>query len=139
MRAQNSHPYLVLFALWLMVFSASSQVIIISPILPRIGEELQITEALLGWLVTSYAVLLSIFALIIGPISDKVGRRIVLMAGSGAMAVALALHAAATSFESLLIVRAMAGAAGGMLSGAAVSYVGDYFPYNRRGWANGWV
>jgi len=26
-----------------------------------------------------------------------------------------------------------------MLSGAAVSYVGDYFPYNRRGWANGWV
>ena len=26
-----------------------------------------------------------------------------------------------------------------MLSGAAVSYVGDYFPYNKRGWANGWV
>jgi predicted MFS family arabinose efflux permease len=25
------------------------------------------------------------------------------------------------------------------LSGAAVSYVGDYFPYERRGWANGWV
>ena len=26
-----------------------------------------------------------------------------------------------------------------MLSGAAVAYVGDYFPYDRRGWANGWV
>lgn len=139
MRARKTHPYLILFALWLMVFSASSQVIILSPILPRIGEELQIAEALLGWLVTSYAVSLSIFALITGPISDKFGRRVVLLAGCGSMAVALALHATANSFETLLIVRAVAGAAGGMLSGAAVSFVGDFFPYNRRGWAIGWV
>ncbi|PIQ63906.1 MAG: MFS transporter [Bacteroidetes bacterium CG12_big_fil_rev_8_21_14_0_65_60_17] len=138
-RRDRSHEYLVLFALWLMVFSASSQVIIIAPILPRIGEALQIAEALQGWLITSYAVFLSIFALIVGPISDKMGRRIVLIAGSGSMAVALWLHGVADSFISLLVVRAAAGAAGGMLSGAAVSYVGDYFPYSRRGWANGWV
>lgn len=139
MSSRESHPYLVLFALWLMVFSASSQVIIISPILPRIGEELLISEALQGWLITSYAVFLSIFALITGPISDRVGRRRVLLSGCGAMAVALGMHAMADSFTMLLIMRAFAGAAGGMLSGAAVSYVGDYFPYNRRGWANGWV
>jgi len=139
MRARKPYPYLILFALWLMVFSASSQVIIISPILPRIGEELHIGAALLGWLVTAYAVSLSIFALIVGPISDKFGRRVVLLAGCGSMAVALALHVAANSFEMWLTVRAVAGAAGGMLSGAAVSFVGDFFPYNRRGWANGWV
>ncbi|MCZ6705862.1 MAG: MFS transporter [Bacteroidetes bacterium] len=139
MRASKTHPYLILFALWLMVFSASSQVIIIAPLLPRIGEELNVVASLLGWLVTSYAVFLSIFALIIGPISDKFGRRLVLLLGCGSMAVALALHAVADSFGALLIVRALAGAAGGMLSGAAVSYVGDFFPYNRRGWANGWV
>ncbi len=138
-RRDASHEYLILFALWLMVFSASSQVIIIAPILPRIGEALGIAEALQGWLITSYAVFLSIFALIVGPISDKMGRRVVLIVGSGAMAVALWLHGVADSFISLLVVRAAAGAAGGMLSGAAVSYVGDYFPYNRRGWANGWV
>ncbi|NNE71409.1 MAG: MFS transporter, partial [Rhodothermales bacterium] len=138
-RGQNSHPYLVLFGLWLMVFSSSSQVIIISPILPRIGEALMVSEAKLGWLITSYAVFLSVFALIIGPISDRVGRRVVLLAGCGSMAVALLLHAVADSFTSLLVVRAAAGAAGGMLSGGAVSYVGDYFPYERRGWANGWV
>ncbi|MBT4913260.1 MAG: MFS transporter, partial [Gemmatimonadales bacterium] len=38
-----------------------------------------------------------------------------------------------------LAVRVFAGMAGGMLSGAAVSYIGDYFPYDRRGWATGWV
>jgi len=138
-RGDSSHPKLVLFALWLMVFSASSQVIILAPILPRIGEALNIPAAHQGWLITSYAVFLSLFALIIGPISDKYGRRIVLLLGCGSMAIALWLHGVADSFTSLLVVRAAAGAAGGMLSGAAVSYVGDYFPYNKRGWANGWV
>ncbi|WP_456427293.1 MFS transporter [Rhodocaloribacter sp.] len=139
MPARKSNPRLVLFALWLMVFSASSQVIIVSPILPRIGEALGIPEALQGWLITSYALMLSVFALITGPISDKIGRRRILLVGCGSMAGALLLHGVADSFLSLLAVRAVAGAAGGMLSGGAVAYVGDYFPYERRGWANGWV
>lgn len=122
-----------------MVFSASSQVIIVAPILPRIGEALSVPDEHLGWLMTVYAVFLSLFALIIGPISDRVGRRLVLLLGSGFMTVALLLHGLADTFTSLLIVRSIAGAAGGMLSGGAVSYVGDYFPYERRGWANGWV
>lgn len=137
--SDRSNQYVVLFALWLLVFSASSQVVIISPILPRISEALAVRESLLGTLVTSYAVMLSVFALITGPISDKFGRRRVLLIGSGFMTVALLLHGVADTYLSLLVVRALAGAAGGTLSGAAVSYVGDYFPYQRRGWANGWV
>lgn len=122
-----------------MVFAASSQVIIISPILPRIGEALNISEVDQGFLVPAYTIMLSIFALIIGPISDKIGRRRVLLVGAGSMAIALYLHGIANNYISLLTMRALAGAAGGMLSGAAVAFVGDYFPYERRGWANGWV
>ncbi len=139
MPRRPSNTYLILLALWLLVFSASSQVIIIAPILPRIGEALAIPEAIQGTLITSYAILLGVFALITGPISDKVGRRRILLFGSGFMAGTLVLHGIADSYLSLLSVRALAGAAGGMLSGAAVAYVGDYFPYERRGWANGWV
>ncbi len=122
-----------------MMFSASSQVIIISPILPNISAELGVVEAKLSLLVTSYAIFLGIFALITGPISDKIGRRRIILIGCSALAVTLLLHGFANSFWSLLLIRSLAGAAGGMLSGAAVSYVGDYFPYERRGWANGWV
>lgn len=129
----------MLAALWLMMFSASSQVIIVSPILPNISRELGIPEANLGWLVTIYAAMLGIFALVIGPISDKVGRRRILLIGCSAMSITLLLHAAANTFFALLTVRGLSGIAGGMLSGAAVSYVGDYFPYEKRGWANGWV
>ena len=51
----------------------------------------------------------------------------------------LALHAFANDFTSLLTFRIGAGVSGGVLTGVAVAYVGDYFPYERRGWANGWV
>ena len=135
----SRRDFLVLFALWLMVFSASSQVIVISPILPRIAEALDVQESLLGTLITSYAVMLGIFALVTGPISDKIGRRRILLVGTGFMAACLYLHALADTYASLLAVRALAGMAGGALSGAAVAYVGDYFPYDKRGWANGWV
>ena len=130
---------LVIFALWLMVLASSSQATIVAPILPRIGEALGIPEALQGTLVTGYAVALSTFAIIIGPISDRFGRRPILLAGTSLMAVMLALHGLANDFISLLSVRIGAGVSGGILTGVAVAYVGDYFPYERRGWASGWV
>jgi len=136
---QEGNPHIIIFSIWLMVFASSSQIMIISPILPRISEQLDIAATLLGTLVTSYAVMVGVFALITGPISDKIGRRRILLYGSGGMAIALTLHAFAFDYYSLLTIRAVAGAAGGILSGSAVAYVGDYFPYEKRGWANGWI
>jgi predicted MFS family arabinose efflux permease len=121
------------------VFSSGSQVMLIAPIFPRVREQLGLAEGALGPLVAADAIMLGLVALIAGPISDRIGRRRILLIGGGLMTVALALHALAFDYTSLLIVRALAGAAGGVLSGAAVAYVGDFFPYNQRGWANGWV
>lgn len=138
MQSKNQDLF-ILFSLWLLVFAASSQIMIISPILPRIGEQLHIDETLQGTLVTAYAVLVGLMALVMGPISDKIGRRKIILYGSSGMAIALSLHGLAYDYFSLLFVRSLAGTAGGILSGAAVSYVGDYFPYDKRGWANGWI
>ena len=126
-------------ALWLLVFAAASQTIIITPVLPIIGEALRVDLGVLGTLVPAYSWALAAAALLMGPVSDRVGRRRVLLIGSGALAGALALHGLAASFEALLAARVLAGACGGVLSGAAVSYVGDAVPYNRRGWATGLV
>ena len=45
MSPERSSPTVIVFALWLLVFSASSQIMIISPILPQIGDELNIADA----------------------------------------------------------------------------------------------
>jgi predicted MFS family arabinose efflux permease len=122
-----------------MIFSSSSQVIIVAPILPTISEALDIARSVQGTLVSAYAITLSVCALITGPISDRFGRRRILLFGTSSMTIALALHGLAENYAAFLGVRALAGVSGGMLSGGAVAYVGDYFPYDKRGWANGWV
>lgn len=138
-KKQDGNPYLIIFALWMLVFAASSQVMIISPILPRISEQLGTPFEILGNLVTVYAVMVGVFAIIMGPLSDKIGRRKILLIGTGGISLFLFLHGLVDTFFGLLVVRALAGMAGGVLSGAAVAYVGDYFPYEKRGWANGWI
>ena len=135
----DRHPYLIVFTLWLLVFSSASQTMILSPILPMIGDQLQIADAMLGTLVSVYSIMVGVFAILAGPFSDKIGRRRILILGCVTMTVALTLHAFVTGYYSFVAVRIFAGSAGGILSGAAVSYIGDYFPYERRGWATGWV
>jgi len=112
---------------------------IVTPILPLVGTALGIRESLLGTLVSAYSVMVGIFAVAAGPFSDRIGRRKILLIGTGTMTVALALHVLVTGYSSFIGVRILAGMAGGVLSGAAVSYVGDYFPYEKRGWATGWI
>ena len=123
-----SNSRLVLFALWLLMFSASGQVLLISPLLPTIAAEFDVPVGLLGTLLTPYAVALAIFALWVGPISDRVGRRRILIGGSAAMTLALLLHWFADSYAMLMALRALAGACGGILTGVSVAYVGDFFP-----------
>ena len=45
---EDSHPYLIIFALWLLVFSASSQIMIISPMLPQTAMADEIITSLNG-------------------------------------------------------------------------------------------
>jgi predicted MFS family arabinose efflux permease len=130
---------LVVFALWLLVFAASSQIMVISPLLPLVGTSLGIPDHLLGTLVTAYSLMVGLFALVAGPFSDRFGRRRILLIGTGTMTLALLLHTLIVGYFSFVLLRVLAGVAGGILSGAAVSYVGDFFPYERRGWALGWI
>ena len=122
-----------------MVFTAASQTIIVTPILPLIAAELGVAIGSLGLLVTVYSVALAAAAVVMGPVSDRIGRKRVMAWGAGVLTVVLALHGFADTYGALLGARVAAGIGGGILSGAAVSYVGDAFPYARRGWATGWV
>ena len=131
--------YRVVGVLWLLVFVSGTQTLIIAPLIPQISRQLATPEPVLGTLVTAYAASVGVVALLTGPVSDRFGRRRILLVGTGILSVALALHGLTWDFASLFAVRALAGVGGGVLNGAAVAYIGDYFPANRRGWANGWL
>jgi len=127
----------MLLALWSMNFAASAQFLVVTPLLPVIEQQLDVREDLLGLLVTSYAIGVGVTALIGGPVSDRVGRRKVLLVGSAWMAAALLLHAFAVDFWLLMLVRLVAGGASGLIASASVAYVADALPFAQRGRANG--
>jgi predicted MFS family arabinose efflux permease len=137
---QNSKTaWLILAALWLIVFVVSSQLMIIAPILPAIEKTFLISKTIQGGIVAAYALPLGILALLVGPVSDKIGRRRILFVGTGVMCAALLLHLFVYDYISLYVVRFLTGCAGGLLSGASIAYVADYFPPKKRGWASGVV
>ena len=132
MSQAKSHVGVILSALWLLTFASTSQVLIIAPLLPAITRDLSVEEQWGGVLIGAYGLAAGVFALISGPISDRVGRRRILLVGTALMSVGLWAHMWVQSFVALVIVRAITGGAGGVLAGAAVAYVGDFFPYERR-------
>ena len=139
MRPSTFADLSILLALWFMMFAASSQTMIMTPILPIVQEQFDAPREYLGTLVSAYAIMLGLCALVTGPLSDAMGRRRILMIGTGAMCVTLFMHSFVTDFTSLLLIRTLSGMAAGILSGVAPAYIGDHFPPERRGWANGVV
>jgi MFS family permease len=90
----------VVFTLWLLVFAAGTQAMLVAPIIPQIAAQLGVEEARLGVLVTSYAVAVGAFALVTGPISDRVGRRTGRWPASpGVFSTARRSHTSATSSQ----------------------------------------
>ncbi|MFK7928365.1 MAG: MFS transporter, partial [Myxococcota bacterium] len=91
---------LILMALWSLVFASSAQFLIVTPLLPEIRDQFGVAEGWLGLLITLYAVGVGVFSLIAGPVSDRFGRRIVLVVGSIGMTIAL--NIGYDNFEKLL-------------------------------------
>lgn len=133
------HLLIALGVLWLLMFTVRSQFIAILPLLPAIGQETGASTASLGWLVSGYALAIGVTTLFWGPVSDRIGRRKILIIGSSSVAVALMLHGFVHSYAGFLIARVVTGMVAGMCTSGILAYMGDAFPSSRRGWAMGVV
>ncbi len=125
---------LVLFGV---LFLGVSDTQLVAPLLPLIAHDLKITPGRAGLIVTSYSLAAALFALLIGPISDRVGRKKILTLGLVLFATASLLAWYVSSFKTLLIVRMLTGLSAGTLSTGSLSYAADHYPYKQRGRAMG--
>src|SRR5689334_7874707 len=88
-------------------------------------------------IVTSYSLAAALFALLIGPISDRIGRKKVLTMALALFATASFVTYYVTSFTTLVIVRMFTGLSAGTLSTCSLSYAADHYVYAQRGRAMG--
>jgi predicted MFS family arabinose efflux permease len=112
---------------------------IISPILPKLAEDFSVSPTLMGTAVSAYAIAAALWALVVGPLSDEIGRLIFLRAAAWVLAAAAGAAYFANYFEHYVTTRVLAGLAGGTISACVIAQVADLFDYSARGRAMGWV
>jgi len=110
----------------------------IIPQLPFYAQTFHATPAQVGWLFASYSLMQLLFAPPLGRLSDRVGRRPVLLVSITGSIGAYLLFAFAPSFGWLLVSRALAGIAAANY-GIAQAYVADVTPPAERSKAMGMV
>ncbi|PYS32238.1 MAG: hypothetical protein DMG14_35035, partial [Acidobacteria bacterium] len=125
---------LILFGV---LFLGVSDTQLVPPLLPLIAQDMGTTPGHAGIIVTTYSLAAAAFALFVGPLSDRVGRKKILVSGLALFTIASFLTYHVSSFSALVILRAMTGLAAGTLSTSALSFAGDYYPYEQRGRAMG--
>jgi MFS family permease len=104
---------------------------IIIPILPLLGRELGGSAAQVGWLMAIFSLMQFLFAPFWGQLSDRYGRRMILVGCLLAEGLTYIWFAYARDFWSLFLARGLAGFFGASLSTAS-AYISDITPPKER-------
>jgi MFS transporter, DHA1 family, tetracycline resistance protein len=103
----------------------------IVPILPLYAMRFQATEWQIGLLLASYSFMQFLASPVLGWLSDRYGRKPVLLCSLIGSATGYILMAGATSLTLLFLARILAGAAGASV-GTASAYIADITPPENR-------
>ncbi|GAB2957049.1 MFS transporter [Nonomuraea fastidiosa] len=104
---------------------------LILPALPFYATELGATGLWFGALMSAYSVAQLVAAPLLGRLSDRYGRRPLVLLALAGTAVSMALTGLSASLPALLACRVVAGASGGSIS-VAQAYLADVVPEERR-------
>ncbi len=120
-----------LFVIFLTVFIDMVGFGIVIPVLPLYAEHFHATPVEIGWLTGIYSGMQIIFMPILGRLSDRFGRRPVLIVSLAGTALGFLIMGWATSLPLLFAARIIDGATGGNIS-TAQAYIADIStPENR--------
>jgi len=104
---------------------------IVLPLMPAFASTYGIAPVAIGVLVTAFSLLQLLASPLWGALSDRIGRRPVLLIGLAGSTLSYLLFAAAHGFWMLLASRIVAGSMGATV-GVAQAYVADITPPERR-------
>ncbi|WP_188299442.1 MFS transporter [Streptomyces sp. CBMA156] len=105
---------------------------VLSLAIPSISETLRPSGTQLLWIGDSYSFVLAGLLVSMGALSDRIGRKKLLLAGSAAFGVASLLAAYAPSPGWLILARALLGVAGATIMPSTLSLIRSLFPDDRE-------
>ena len=129
----------LLLALTVVAFLGSTNGIGLTPFLLFMADDLGTDLAGMSLLYTFSNVTWSLTALVAGPLSDRLGRKPVMLAGMSFMAVSCLGSALAQDYASLVLWRFVTGLGGGTQMPTVFASAAEVLPSSHRGKALGWV
>ena len=132
MDTKMATPRIKLAIGWLTMFLVGTDLFVCSPLLPLLAADYRISPAWAGSCVTTFSLSYMVAAPWLGHLSDRIGRRPVLIGSLLAFGGANLLTATAENLPSLLAVRLLAGAAAAGVSPSVYALVGAAAPPDRR-------
>jgi predicted MFS family arabinose efflux permease len=120
-------------------FLIFAQAYLVAPLIPAYMKEFHASDRVVGLLVPAYLLPYGFCTLFYGPISDRIGRRPVLLSMIAAIALATLGTSLSPSLGALLALRVAAGVASGGIIPISLALLGDLFSYQQLGRAIGWI
>lgn len=126
--AKGRSPLIIIFITILIDAIGWSMIV---PVLPLYADRFGASELVIGLLLSSHAIMQFIFAPILGKLSDRVGRRPVLLVSLIGTAVGFAIMGLFPTLAWLFVGRIIDGITGGNIS-TAQAYIADVTPPEQR-------
>ncbi|MBW1768304.1 MAG: MFS transporter [Deltaproteobacteria bacterium] len=105
----------------------------IAPIIPLYVKELGASSGELGLLMASYSVTILIFAIPTGMMSDRIGRKPIILLGLLGGGLSSILFAVSENLSLLLVSRIIQGFSTSLIFSSCFAYIADISPPNQRG------
>lgn len=102
------------------------------PVMPFLVIKLKGTPTSLGFLMATYSIMQFIFAPIWGRVSDRIGRRPVLLIGLAGYGLTFILFGVATQLWMLFVIRIVSGAVSSATLPTAMAYIADITGHENR-------
>ena len=118
---------LILASLLLAAFAINLDSTIVNVALPTLVKDLDASNSELQWIVDAYNLVFAALLLASGSLSDRVGRKGMLMAGLGVFGVSSAIGGLTTNAEQLIVARAFMGLGAAMIFPATLSLIANVF------------
>lgn len=115
----------LLLVLSIAAFVSAFTIRLIDPLVPAIARDFGLTVETTAMLASAYTFPYALSQPILGPLADAIGKALVIKICLAVLAVTLLAGAVATTFEQLIVARALAGAAGGGIIPVAFALIGD--------------
>src|SRR5262245_11634402 len=116
----------------LIVFATSLFVRAVDPVIPKIASDLWVEAATAALLSTAFALPYAILQPVLGPVADVIGKTRIMTICLVLLVATSVVSAIATSFDVLLILRALSGVVSGGIYPVSMALVADLAPINQR-------